>query len=139
MTAKPRTRAVASIKRATQKLGDNTALYFRSGMTFKIKSPIALPFSNVVIGAYGKGKTPRLVLQTGGDQYKAMFQMTGSSHQITIENLLIEGDGKDLNGQAIHADGSNIVVKGVNFRNLDSAIMPNGTTSGCWPTTTSPE
>ena len=129
-TGKTPGKAVATVTRAEQLLGDNTELLFRSGETFNVDDSISLPFSNVVIGAYGKGKTPKLLLKPSGNQYKVMFGMTGASHQITIENLLLEGSGSAAFGDAIHAGGTNIVIKGVDFENLDSAIVDASSPAG---------
>ncbi len=124
-------KAVATVNRAMQLLGNNSELLFRSGQTFTMTKAINVPFSNVVIGAFGKGKRPKLVLQAKGKkQYKTMFGFSDKSHQVTIENLLLESNGKDPYGDAIHTGGSNIVIKGVDFENLDSAIVDAGAATG---------
>src|SRR5581483_7573289 len=69
-------KAVATVARAMQLMGNNTELVFRRGMKFTINNSISLPFSNVVIGAYGKGKAPKLILKPNGNQYKVMFGLT---------------------------------------------------------------
>jgi PKD repeat protein len=122
--------AVKTITRAMQLVGNNTELLFRRGQTFSVTSAMNIPFSNVVVGAYGKGKTPKLVLKTTGNQYSTMFGMTDASHQITIENLLLESNGANAYGDAIHAAGSNIVISGCDFENLDSAIIDSGSPQG---------
>jgi PKD domain-containing protein len=123
-------KAVATIDRAMQLVGNNTELLFRSGMKFNVGTPISLPFSNVVVGAYGKGKTPKLVLKPNGNQFKPMFVLSNSSHQVSIENLLLESNGAQPFGDAIHAGGSNVVIKGCDFENLDSAIVDSGSPAG---------
>ena len=120
--------AVASLARAKQLLGDNTALFFRSGMMFKMKNALSLPFSNVIVGAYGKGKTPRIRLDNTA-RYAPMFLFSNSSNQITVENLVLYGKGR-AHGEAIRPDGTNITIKGCDFENLDSAIMESGAPTG---------
>ena len=111
-------------------MGDNTELVFRSGMTFTVDNPMACRSAMSSSAQYGKGKTPKLILKSNGNQFKPMFVLGGSSHQITIENLLLESSGKSPFGDAIHADGSNIMIKGCDFENLDSAIVDTGSPTG---------
>ena len=95
-------KAVATVDRAMQLMGDNTELVFRSGMTFDIDNPMSLPFSNVVIGAYGKGKTPKLVLTSNGNQFKPMF--------VLAEKLASGHDRKPASG----------IFRYIRFRRRDS-------------------
>jgi hypothetical protein len=120
--------AVATVARAQQLLSDSTALYFRSGMTFKMKHALSLPFKNVIVGAYGKGKTPRIRLDNPS-RFAPMFLFSNSSRQITIENLYLYAKGS-AHGEGIRPDGTNITIKGIDFENLDSAIMASGAPTG---------
>src|SRR2546421_972139 len=115
-------KAVASVKRATQLLGNNTEVLFRNKMKFAVGNPISISFHNVLIGSYGKGKAANLVLKSNGNQYKPMFVLTKPSHQVTIENLSLSAAGKSPFGDAIHTGGSNILVKHCLFTNLASAM-----------------
>src|SRR5205085_12413590 len=56
--------AVASVKRATQLLGNNTEILFRNNKKFAVGSSISMPFENVLVGTYGKGKPANLVLKS---------------------------------------------------------------------------
>jgi hypothetical protein len=122
--------AVASVKRATELLGNNTEILFRNKMKFAVGNPISIPFKNVLIGSYGKGKPASLVLRPNGNQYKPMFVLTKASHQVRIENLALSAAGKSPFGDAIHTGGSNIVIHHCGFANLDSAMVGTNAPTG---------
>lgn len=122
--------AVKTIQRAEQLLTDNSSLYFRSSETFKINKSITIPFSNVQIGAYGNGKTPRLELMKGNND-TSIFQLSGGASHVSISNLLLEANTKSgAFGEGIYAAGSNITIKGMDFEHLYNAIQASGTPRG---------
>jgi hypothetical protein len=122
--------AVATIGRAEQLLTDNSNLYFRSGQTFQTNSSINLPFSNVQIGAYGKGKSPSIQLMKGNNETSILTLGTDASN-VSISNLLLEGNPKaPAFGEGIYAAGANITIKGIEFENLYTAIQASGTPRG---------
>jgi hypothetical protein len=83
----------------------------------------------VQIGSYGTGKTPQLQIRSG-QQFQPIFVLTGASHQVTIENLTLKAMGTSMFGYGIVAGGSNIIIKGLTFANLDSAIMDTNSPVG---------
>ena len=59
-----------------------------------------------------------------------MFVLAESSHQVTIENLLLESPAHPHSAMRFTPTGSNIVIKGCDFENLDSAIVDTGSPTG---------
>ena len=118
-----------TVARAMQLVGNNTDLLFRRSETYKLTTPISLPFSNVQVSSYGSGKAPALQIKTSGDQYRPAFSLSGKSKQVTIENLKIDASSA-YTGYGIVAGGSDITINSVDFEQLDSAIMATDKPTG---------
>src|SRR5205823_6744357 len=116
--------AIRTIARAQQLLSDDVTLLFRRGRTYVFPLAISLQYQNVQIGAYGKGTTPDLQIPVSAKQYTSAFLMNARSHQILIENVLIESPNR-IAGEAIRSSGTNIAIRNCRFSNMNSAIMNN--------------
>src|SRR5438552_1282542 len=107
--------AIRTIARAQELLSDNTTILFRRGRTYVFPAALSLQYRNVQIGAYGKGTTPDLQIPVSAKLYTSAFLMNPRSHQILIENVLIESPPHRIAGEAIRSCGTNIAIRNCQF------------------------
>jgi PKD repeat protein len=123
---------IQSINRAMQLLTDNTRLLFKSGESYAMTRVFSLPYSNVLIGAYGQGDKPRLNWSGSGD---TMFSTEPQSNNIIIQGLSFDTPSARNNTDqgppfAVKTGGTNIVVRDNEFLNVGYAVNANEAPTG---------
>jgi PKD repeat protein len=108
--------------------GSNTRIQFNRGQTFPVTSTLWIAGHDEAIGAYGTGANPVLMFApTDGSQ--ANFFVGNQAANTTIQGLAFDspnavttGPANELVGYAIWAGGTNLVVRGNIFLNVEDAI-----------------
>jgi hypothetical protein len=122
---------VKTAGRAFALAASNTSILFHRGQTFPIQSTLWLKGHDQLVGAYGAGDKPVLMFAPV-DGSQAIIFVGGQSYNITVENLTFDspngvtsGPADDLSFYAVWAGGTNLVVIGNTFNNIEDAV--NGT------------
>jgi PKD repeat protein len=123
---------IQSLAKAMQLLGDNTRLLFKSGESYNLARELSLPYSNVLVGAYGQGSKPRINWTGSGD---TMFSTEQQSSNIVIQGLSFDTpsarNGTDQGPPfAVKTGGANIVVRDNEFLNVGYAVNANEAPTG---------
>ena len=127
--------AVQTAARAFQLAGSSTKIEFRRGETFAVNSSLMLNGHDMYVGAYGNGANPVLIRGQGGDG--TVFYVSSKASNITIQGITFDSIYPAVNGVApkipvcaVWAQGTDLVVRGCTFLNVDDAIMGGTSPSG---------
>lgn len=80
---------IKTIQRAMQLLDNNTEILFRRGDKFTMNQTFQIPYTNVLIGAYGIGEKPKIVWNGKRDSSN-MFATTSKSRDVTVQDLSLD-------------------------------------------------
>ena len=130
--------AVATAARGAALLGNDTELLFARGQTFDVTSSITLPYTNVLIGAYGSGALPVINDTNPGVDTGIISTLSSNSIGVTVQDLSFTTEGgSDFTAisdppMAINAGGYDIAVLACTFQysgyDVDAAGNPVGLT-----------
>ena len=127
--------AVKSIRRVEALADDNTRILFKRGQKFTFDHSLALPYSNVYVGAYGSGAAPVLWRVKG--QSGSTISTYAQSRQVVISGLTFDspyaargGSAPQISVDGVNPRGTNITVEGCTFLNLDNAVCAEGDPKG---------
>ena len=121
---------VRSVDRAMQLLGDNTRLLFQRGDTFPVTRGMAIPFQNVLIGAYGTGNRPTLIYT--GSEGTATTLSFFAARDIMVQDLSFDSWGSSYTTAAssVYLRGTNLAVRRCEFLNASDALNLNSNPTG---------
>ena len=122
-------RPVQSLAKALTLVDDNTEILFRRGDTFGQTASFRISSSNVVVGAYGSGKQPKIVW-TGTRTNDVMFFANVGTTNVTVQDLSIDTIFSDDTGDsgtpmAFKMGGTNFTARRNTLLNLQYAFMLN--------------
>jgi hypothetical protein len=123
--------AVKTADEAFALAGNSTEILFCRGETFTIDTTLWIKGNDQTVGAYGAGANPVLMFAPTDGATATIYVGTNCANT-TIENLTFDspnavttGEAGDLNDYAVWAGGTNLVVSGNTFDNVEDAV--NGT------------
>jgi hypothetical protein len=121
--------------------GGHAILMFKAGGTYPATTMLAVSAPDVVIGRYGQGPPPVILLSRGPLDIRGkpsssgVFSIDGRTDGITIQHLTFTtpyvvddpaGVANKVGIDAIVARGRNVVVRECSFRGVDDAVNANG-------------
>jgi PKD repeat protein len=125
----------ATVQQAFNKLTDGCEIRLMAGGTFEANSALVVKKSDVLIGRYGPGPDPVLMLsRVEGTKQHGVISIDGKCSGVLIERLTIDSPyGVAENAEAakvgvdgVVARGRNISLREVTFLNVDTAVNANG-------------
>jgi hypothetical protein len=123
--------AVKSIGEAFALAGSNTKIELKRGETFPVTSTLWLKGNDQAVEAYGTGASPVLMFAPLDASEVTIF-VGSQATNITIQDLTFDspnavtsGPADTINDFAIWAGGTDLVVRGNTFNNVEDAV--NGT------------
>lgn len=121
---------------AFKKLQAGGAVLFKAGGSYAVQDTLKAAQSDTVIGRYGDGPDPRLVLSYSADGHASgMIALGGDTNGVTIEHLAFRtpyaakdpaGPAPKVGIDAVMARGRNLTVRDCAFDDVDTAINANG-------------
>ncbi|HEX8323526.1 MAG TPA: PKD domain-containing protein [Tepidisphaeraceae bacterium] len=127
-------RPIKTIDKALSLLDDNTEILFQRGDTFTQDESFRIKHSNVLIGAYGSGRQPKIVWN-GQRQNNVMFYANAGTENITVQDLSIntifDQDTNDSGTpMAFKMCGTNFTARRNTLLNLQYGFMLNAKPTG---------
>ena len=129
-----------SLGKAFSILPDNCLILLKAGNSYDAESTLKINHSDVIIGRYGDGPNPVVVLlkQDGPKAGHGFISIDTKCNGVTIEHLTFDSpyavaenaEAPKIGVEAIVARGRNITVRGCTFLNVDNAVNANGSPIG---------
>ncbi len=122
----------------------HTILLFQAGGTYPVTETLNLRGPDVVVGRYGDGPKPVLLLQKGppdarGKSSHGSISIDGHCDGVMIQHVTFATPYPPTEGgvradkvgiDAITVRGRNVAVRGCSFRDVDDAVNANGSPAG---------
>ena len=127
-------RPIQSIVKALTLVDDNTEVLFRRGDTFGQAASFRISSSNVLVGAYGTGRQPKIVW-TGTRTNDVMFFANVGTTNVTVQDLSIDtifnqDTGDSGTPMAFKMGGTNFTGRRNTLLNLQYGFMLNMNPTG---------
>ena len=124
--------------------GGHAILLFKAGGTYPADNALPVAGPDVVVGRYGEGPQPVLLLSRGTEYKPGHFingtvSVNNNADGVTIQHLTFTSPytvadpaapAPKVGVDAIVARGRNVVVRGCSFRGVDDAVNANGNPAG---------
>jgi PKD repeat protein len=121
------------LSRAMELMGNDTRMLLHRGQIFTVSNTLNLPYSNILVGAYGTGTNPVLFSTSDRDHSAVITLSAIQSKDVVIQNLTFDskhtaqpdGTANKIPALGIWARGQNITVRDSIFLNLNDGINAN--------------
>jgi PKD repeat protein len=129
----------SSVKHAFDKLIDGSEIRLMAGGTFEANSALVVKKSDVLIGRYGPGPDPVLMLsRVDGTKQHGVISIDSKCSGVLIERITIDSpygvaddaEAPKVGIEGIVARGRDISVREVTFLNIDTGVNANGFPNG---------